>query len=73
MSVDLSSSVPNVPRIGLTREEAAKAMGVSVRTIDALIADRTSGFPVARIGTRVVIPFRELTEWVASQVKGAQQ
>lgn len=70
MSVDLLSPTKGVPRIGLTREEAATAMGVSARTVDTLIADRTSGFPVARIGARVVIPVHELTEWLSRQAKG---
>ncbi len=66
-----SNACAIVPRIGLTREEAAEAMGISSRTIDTLIADRTSGFPVARIGARVVIPVRELAEWLAQQARGA--
>lgn len=61
----------SLPRIALTREEAADAIGVSSRMIDTLIADRTSGFPVARIGARVVIPVRELAEWLAQQARRA--
>lgn len=59
MTSNAPSLCSNVPRIGLTRGEAAEAMGVSSRTIDTLIAERTSGFSVARIGARVVIPVRE--------------
>ena len=59
----------DVPRIGLSREEAAIALSVSPRAIDTLIADRTSGFPVARVGTRVVVPIRELTEWLADRIQ----
>jgi excisionase family DNA binding protein len=67
-----TAGAPSVPRIALTRDEAAQAIGVSPRTIDTLIADRTSGFPVARIGARVVIPVRDLVEWLALQAKGVQ-
>lgn len=57
----------SVPRIGLNRVEAAEAIGISLRTVDLLMADRTSGFPFAKIGSRVVIPMRELVEWLAQQ------
>ncbi len=71
MPSDTPTTRSIVPRVALTREEAAEAMSVSARTIDTLIADRTSGFPVCRIGTRVVIPVRELAEWLAQQARGA--
>ncbi len=61
-----------VPRLGLTREEAAAAIGVSPRTVDALIADRTSGFPVARIGSKPIVPVRELVEWLAERARRAR-
>ena len=65
-----TADAPTVPRLGLTREEAAEAIGVSPRTIDALIADRTSGFPVVRIGARVIIPVQGLNDWLALRMKG---
>lgn len=58
---------PPPPRLALTRIEAARAIGVSPRSIDALIADRTSGFPVVRVGARIVIPVRGLDSWLADQ------
>jgi excisionase family DNA binding protein len=65
-----AGGISRIPRIGLTRDEAAEAIGISARTIDTLIADRTSGFPVARIGARVVIPLREFADWLSQQAKG---
>ena len=59
-----------VAQIGLSRVEAAAALSMSPRSVDALMADRTSGFPFAKIRGRVVIPTRELTEWLAAQIKG---
>jgi len=59
----------SVQRLGLTRTEAAKAIGVSPRSIDTLIADRTSGFPFVKIGTKVVVPVRELADWLAAQAQ----
>ena len=64
----MDSSTP-VPRVGLSRAGAAEATGLSERTIDSLIADRTSGFPFAKIGSRVVIPVRELVEWLADRAQ----
>ena len=65
-SIPDSNGTPQ--RLALTRTEAAKAIGVSPRLIDSLIADRTSGFPIARISGRVVVPIRPLEEWLAKMV-----
>lgn len=54
-------------RLALTRTEAARAIGVSARSIDALIADRTSGFPIVRIGARVVVPVHDLERWLSER------
>ena len=58
------------PRLALTRIEAARSIGVSPRSIDVLIADRTSGFPVVRVGARVVVPVKELTQWLTERSNG---
>ena len=63
---------PDVPILGLSRDQAAASTSLSVRTVDALIADRTSGFPVARINGRVVIPVRELADWLRDRAAEAQ-
>ena len=61
-------SVEPVPRTSLTRIEVAESMGGGIRTIDSLIADRSSGFPILRIGSRVLIPTDALKAWLAGQV-----
>ena len=43
-----------VERLAFTKHEAAKALGLSLRTIDNLIAEKE--LTVRRIGRRVVIP-----------------
>ncbi len=58
-----------VPRLGLTRVEAAEAIGVSVRLLDQLLADPQSGFPAARVRGRVVIPVAQLRDWLAAQTE----
>ena len=57
----------DVPRLGLSRVNTARAFDISTRTLDSLIADRTSGIPFARIGAKLVFPVRELTEWLAER------
>lgn len=55
--------------LALGRVEAARALGLSVRKLDELVADRDSGIPFAKIGTRVLFPVVELQVWIASQVQ----
>ncbi len=63
------TSSPTSPRrLGLSRVEAAEVLSVSVRTIDNLIADKASGFPIRRIGRKVVIPWLALERWLDQQV-----
>ncbi|MEM9109390.1 MAG: helix-turn-helix domain-containing protein [Planctomycetota bacterium] len=67
-----SKTQPN-ERLGYSRVEAAEILSVSVRTIDNLIADKNSGFPIRRIGRKVVIPRRELELWLDEQTEQYQQ
>lgn len=65
---DESIDIPAV-RIGLRPAEAAEVLGVSKSKFDELLADRTSGLPVFKIGKRNVIHARLLDEWAANRVK----
>ena len=56
-----------VLRISYTRDEAAEALGVSVRTIDNLIADRT--IRTRRLRGRVMIPSDSLHALLRSDRK----
>ena len=56
-------------RLALSSQEAADALSVSIRTVDSLIADRTSGFPFRKIGARVVIPCDLLDDWLKSSAQ----
>ncbi|MEM6945294.1 MAG: helix-turn-helix domain-containing protein [Pseudomonadota bacterium] len=60
-------------KLGYSRVEAAALLSVSVRTVDHLIADKASGFPLRRIGRKVVIPRRELERWLDRQTEAHQQ
>jgi excisionase family DNA binding protein len=50
-----------IPRIVLTREEAARALGVCLKTLDNLI--RNQQLPVCRIRGRVMLSVRQLQEF----------
>ncbi len=54
--------------LALRPPEAAKALGIGVRKLWEITADRTSGIPHVRLGKVVVYPVRELADWLTSQV-----
>jgi excisionase family DNA binding protein len=51
-----------VERLGYSRLEAAQMLGISLRTVDRLIAEKQ--LPVRRIGKRVLITRDVLTQFV---------
>lgn len=69
----IEASLIESHRLGYSRVETAAILSVSVRTIDNLIADKTSGFPIRRIGRKVVIPRRELELWLEQQTEAHTQ
>jgi excisionase family DNA binding protein len=56
-----STTIHEVPKILYSRKEAAFALGVSVRSLDYLIATRE--LPTRRIGSKVLIPAGELRRY----------
>lgn len=73
MPSDPGNLAPDAPKLAYRRLEAARAIGVSPRKLDQIKADRTSGIPFVKIGTRVVFPVAELREWLAAQIKGGER
>lgn len=62
----MTDQAPPIPKLGLTRTECAKAMGVGVRMVDHLIAGRRdTGFPVCFIRTKPIVPTEGLVAWLA--------
>ncbi|XHC25110.1 helix-turn-helix domain-containing protein [Phycisphaerales bacterium ac7] len=51
--------------INVNRPEAAKLLGISLRSLDALVASRR--IPHQRIGARVVFPLEALRRWSEDQ------
>lgn len=58
-------------RVALRPAEAAAALGVSRRKVAELLADRANGFPRVKLAGVVLIPTRELADWLAAQTEGA--
>ena len=52
----------------LNAETAAKLLGVSISSMYELIHEK--GFPVLRIGSRLVIPKEKLQAWVEQRIGG---
>ncbi|MEM7625889.1 MAG: helix-turn-helix domain-containing protein [Planctomycetota bacterium] len=69
IQINNSQLAPSPDKLGYSRVEAAALLSVSVRTVDNLIADKTSGFPIRRIGRKVVIPRRDLEIWLDRQTE----
>lgn len=57
----------DAPILALRPSQAARAMGVSPRTLWSLTADRGSGIPFCRLGRCVRYPVRELERWLAER------
>ena len=52
----------------LNAETAAKLLGVSISSMYELMHEK--GFPVLRIGSRLVIPKEKLQAWVEQRIGG---
>lgn len=58
-----------LPVLALRIRDAAEAMGLSERKVQSLISDPSSGFPFKRIGRAVLVPVRELADWLADRAE----
>jgi len=59
------ASIPAVPVLALDYKGASQATGLSVRTLEKLVA--ANEIDHARIGGRVTFPVRELTKWLSDR------
>ena len=71
MNEDIFKPIPvePVPRITLSVAEAAKALGISDRTITSMIG--RGEIPVVNIGKRRLLPVEGLREWIRKKTEGA--
>jgi len=62
-------SVVQANPINLSCDQAAQSLGISVRKLDEIRADRTRKIPSIRMGKRVLFPRTELMEWNARRIQ----
>ena len=58
-----------IEKLAVSVEESGKLMGVSRQVAYKL--SRRADFPTLRIGRRVLVPRKQLEEWIAHQVTSA--
>ncbi len=69
LNSDTATCVGTTEPLALRPREAAKAIGISERKLSELIADKTSGLPIVRLGRCVVFPLDRLREWLSQRVE----
>lgn len=57
-------------RLAYTVKEAAESIGISDRKLNDLI--HIEGFPVVRLGGRVVIPVGPLRDWLRAKAEAGE-
>ncbi|HUO06987.1 MAG TPA: helix-turn-helix domain-containing protein [Phycisphaerae bacterium] len=71
MGTDTAATpAPTVPALALRAPEAAKALGISERTLWALTA--ANEVPHVRLGRTVLYPTADLTRWLTAQATGGE-
>ena len=55
----------------INAETVAKALGVSISSAYELMHE--SGFPVLKVGSRMVVPKEKFITWVSAQTGGIQE
>ena len=56
-----------VPKVALSVAEAAEAMSLSPRTIEAMV--KAGELPTVRVGRRVLLPVAALSTWLDEQTQ----
>lgn len=64
----MSKPVRELPKEIYNVQEAAEVLGVSVNAVYNL--SHTQGFPSFKLGKRILIPHKQLMEWVGKMVDG---
>lgn len=59
--------------LALKPRDAAKVIGISERKLWEITADRTSGIPFIKMGTRTLYPVKELREWLGEKCRSGRR
>lgn len=67
---DYQLSGASIEKLNYTREEAERAACVSAPTFRQWT--RTPGFPIIRVGKKILVPIEPFKEWLAEQARGGE-
>ena len=70
MKISIYKSYDDLP-LFLNAETVAKVLGVSISSVYELL--HKPGFPVLKVGSRMVVPKEKFITWVSAQTGGIQE
>ena len=70
MKISIYKSYDDLP-LFLNAETVAQVLGVSISSAYELLHE--PGFPVVRVGSRMVVPKEKFMAWVSAQTEGGAQ
>ena len=70
MKISIYKSYDDLP-LFLNAETVAKVLGISISSAYELMHD--PGFPILKVGSRMVVPKEKFITWVSTQTGGIQE
>ena len=70
MKISIYKSYNDLP-LFLNAETVAKVLGISISCAYELMHD--PGFPILKVGSRLVVPKKKFITWVSAQTGGIQE
>lgn len=70
MKISIYKSYDDLP-LFLNAETVAKVLGISISSTYELMHD--PGFPILKVGSRMVVPKEKFITWVSAQTGGIQE
>ena len=70
MKISIYKSYDDLP-LFLNEETVAKVLGISISSTYELMHD--PGFPILKVGSRMVVPKEKFITWVSAQTGGIQE
>ena len=70
LTAKVNEQKKNIERQTLTVKELAQVMGIGENSARQLT--RRKGFPVIRVGSRILIPIRKFEDWLNNEAIGQQ-
>lgn len=69
----MNRSETEVQRTAFSRLECARSVGVAPQLVDSWMSREVDPLPSLRDGRRIIIPVKQLEEWLARQATTANQ